>query len=195
MYGTSGALGTRKIKCIQVNRGNRLDSVPINIWSMQTLLNESPLEKMPFSASLSVEGGGLVLNVVNRSDRPIRGGSVRLGLDRTMTFGGVAAKGEGEFSGRAVRSPEWDQCVSQDTSDHMFMGADEMDFGDFTTDMTYFARGTLRRTRAMQEYLRNGAAVVCVQYDQADVPFGVERRTCSYNHIQLARMVVFPKNR
>ena len=198
MYGTSGGLGTRKIKCIQVNRGNRLDSVPINIWSMQTLLNESPLEEkeMPFTANLSVEGGGrLVLKVVNRSDRLIRGGCVRLGLDRTMTFGRVAAKGEGEFSGRAVRSGEWDRCVSQDTSGYIYMGSDEMDFGDFTTDTAYFARGTLRRTRAMQEYLRNGAAVVCVEYDQADVPFGVEGRKCSYNHIQLARMVVFPEKR
>ncbi|GAH84342.1 unnamed protein product, partial [marine sediment metagenome] len=57
----------------------------------------------------------------------------------------------------------------------------------------FFAQGCLQRTRAINAYLAHGAAVVCAEYDQAPVSFAVDDRSCKYDHIQLARLVVFPK--
>jgi hypothetical protein len=51
----------------------------------------------------------------------------------------------------------------------------------------------LKRTTAIEDYLAGGAAVVCVLYDQAPPPFEIKDRSCDYSHIQLARLVVFPK--
>ena len=51
----------------------------------------------------------------------------------------------------------------------------------------------MQRTQAISAYLEHGAAVVCVEYDQAPVPFAVDARSCKYDHIQLARLVVFPR--
>ena len=57
-----------------------------------------------------------------------------------------------------------------------------------------FAQGCLRRTQALEAYLDRGAAVVCVEYDQPPVSFGLEGRSSNLNHVQLARLVVFPKD-
>ena len=46
-------------------------------------------------------------------------------------------------------------------------------------------------TEAKRAY-EAGAAVVCVEYDRAPMPFGVDRRRGGRDHVWLARCVVFP---
>ena len=67
--------------------------------------------------------------------------------------------------------------------------------GSFQNEDAFFAQGSMQRTEAIESYLARGAAVVCVQYEQGPVSFSVKDRSCSYAHIQLARFVVFPKER
>jgi hypothetical protein len=57
----------------------------------------------------------------------------------------------------------------------------------------FFAQGCLQRTQTMSAYLAGGAAIVCVEYDQAPISFGLKDRTYKRNHLQLARLVVFPQ--
>ena len=65
--------------------------------------------------------------------------------------------------------------------------------GKFQNKDAYFAQGCMQRTRAISDYLARGAAVVCAEYDQAPLSFAVDARSCKENHVQLARLVVFPK--
>jgi len=64
---------------------------------------------------------------------------------------------------------------------------------NFKKEDAFFAQGCLQRTQTMSAYLTSGAAVVSVEYDQAPISFGLKDRTYKRNHIQLARLVVFPK--
>ena len=63
----------------------------------------------------------------------------------------------------------------------------------FKKNSVFFAQGSLQRTQALDAYLERGAAVVCVEYDQPPVSFGLEGRSSNLNHVQLARLVVFPQ--
>ena len=65
--------------------------------------------------------------------------------------------------------------------------------GSFNIEDAFFAQGSLQRTQTIDAYLARGAAMVCAQYDKAPVPFAVKDRSCSYDHIQLVRLVVFPQ--
>jgi len=51
----------------------------------------------------------------------------------------------------------------------------------------------LQRTQAIEAYLAGGAAVVCVQHDEAPLPFTIKDHSCNYTHTQMARLVVFPR--
>jgi hypothetical protein len=66
---------------------------------------------------------------------------------------------------------------------------------NFKKEDAFFAQGCLQRTQSMSAYLADGAAVVCVEYNQAPISFGLKNRTYKRNHIQLARLVVFPKEK
>lgn len=186
-------IATRQISCLQEDGGNRPASVPINIWTMQCLLTEAREEKPPFSASVERAGGALKVSIVNHSDVPIRRGYVRMDRDQKMEFGPVDAGGEKAHQGRLSSARGWDDCLSSSGSYMTAYPSGRKALLYFDTDSAYFARGSLRRTSAIQEYLRRGAAVVCVEYPEAPVSFGVAGRACEYSHIRLARMVVFPK--
>jgi hypothetical protein len=173
--------GTRNIYCTQQDGYNHPYSLPINIWTMQCLLNESPAPDFPFTAALTNEADQLVVNIVNRSDSPILKGYVILDDDRVLDFEKVGAFESRRVAGRPRRRSSWIGFSPQSRP------------GTSKYEMAFFARGSLQRTDAIKEYLARGAAVVCVQYDNADVPFEVKDRNCAYHHIQLARLVVFPK--
>ena len=178
---------------LQKDGGNRPKSVPINIWTMQCLLTEAPEEKLPFSASIERAGVDLKVRIVNHSDAAIRRGYIRMDRDQKMEFGSVDAGGNKAHQGRLSPARGWDDCLSSSGSYVTAYPNGREAVLHFDTDSAYFARGSLRRTSAIQEYLRRGAAVVCVEYREAPVSFGVAGRTCEYSHIRLARMVVFPK--
>jgi hypothetical protein len=54
--------------------------------------------------------------------------------------------------------------------------------------------GTRGRSQGISDYLDDGAAVVCVQFENEPTPFTVKNKgTCKYHHVQFARLVVFPE--
>ena len=58
-----------------------------------------------------------------------------------------------------------------------------------------FAQGAHQRTLAMMSYIKQGAVVVCAEYDDATAPCGIEGKNCRFQHTLLARRVVFPEGR
>jgi hypothetical protein len=45
----------------------------------------------------------------------------------------------------------------------------------------------------MHDYLRHGAALVCVMFDSAPAPFTVKNRSYDINHVQYARQLVLSR--
>jgi len=181
----------RRIYCFQHDGGNLPYSIPVNIWDVQCLLNESSLQKVPFNAEVQRQGDDIVVRIVNESESPILSGRVLLSNNRGITFDSVPAGQSKQFSSRAHRMGIWDdygaeRYVQYDSR----RGRTSI---NFKKEDAFFAQGCLQRTQTMSAYLARGAAVVTVEYDQATISFGLKDRKYKQNHIQLARLVVFPK--
>jgi hypothetical protein len=186
-------LSTRNIYCYQHDGGNLPFSLPVNIWSIQCLINESPLEQLPFTADFEIQDDELVLNITNKSETRISEGYVLMDNDRGIDFGEVRPGATRQFRSRLRNANHWNQSSvgrSREYSNNRVNYS-----GSFQNEDAFFAQGSMQRTEAIESYLARGAAVVCVQYEQGPVSFSVKDRSCSYDHIQLARFVVFPKER
>ena len=181
LYDYSPETGTRNIYCVQQEGYNQPYSLPINIWTMQCLAEESPLAEFPLAARLTRAGDQFVLEVTNLSDSAIVEGYVLFDDEMALDFGDVGANAGRRFEGRPHRRDSWVTLTPQ----HRTRSSQY--------ELAYYARGSLQRTEAIKKYLDNGAAVVCARYDSAPAPFSLKDRTCAYHHIQLARLVVFPE--
>jgi hypothetical protein len=181
----------RKIYCFQHDGGNLPYSLPINIWTIQCLLNESPLEQLPFSAQVERNGNEVVVNIVNDSDAPILNGYALFGNDRGIKFGSVPAHADKEFRSQLHTMKLWsNNNIERYQQYHNLQSPRSV---SFKIEDAFFAQGCLQRTQTIGAYLARGATMVCAQYDKAPVSFAVKDRSCSYDHIQLARLVVFPQ--
>lgn len=183
--------GGRKIYCFQHDGGNLPYSLPINIWTIQCLLNESALEQLPFDAQVERNGNEVVVNIVNDSDAPILNGYALFGNDRGINFGSVPARASKQFRSQLRTMRLWGNSNTERYRQYRY--PQRRRSANFKNEDAFFAQGCLQRTQTIGAYLARGAAVVCAEYDKAPVSFAVEGPSCSYDHIQLARLVVFPQ--
>jgi len=187
----STQVGGRRIYCFQHDGGNLPYSIPVNIWDVQCLLNESFAQKMPFDAEVQLQGDQVVINIVNESESPILSGRVMLSDNRGITFDSVGAGDSRQFLSRPRRMGIWDDYSTERYGEYYYRrGRTNL---SFKKKDAFFAQGCLQRTQAMSAYLARGAAIVSVEYDQAPISFVLKDRTYKRNHIKLARLVVFPK--
>jgi hypothetical protein len=183
--------GMRQIHCVQRDGVNLPLSLPINIWTVQSLVGEWPLESLPFEATVGRSQETAIVDVVNTSETAIQRGYV-LFEDAWAMLGAVPARGTRRFEVRIwpysddatgpVRRGGPRPSVQGPASPHGFQG------GPVTTAV--FAQGCLPRTLAMEEHMGAGAALVWVAFENAPLPFEVEDRTYLVDHTQLARLVV-----
>jgi len=183
--------GGRKIYCFQHDGGNLPYSLPINIWTIQCLLNESPLERLPFNAELQQDGNEISVNIVNNFDAPILNGYVLLSNDRGANFGPVPAGDSKQFRKQLKTMRIWGD-YNADRYREYYSRRRNYSIS-FKNEDAFFAQGCLQRTQAINAYLELGAAVVCAEYDQAPLSFAVKDRSYNPTHIQLVRLIVFPK--
>jgi hypothetical protein len=174
--------GSRNIYCVQQDGGNLPFSLPVNIWSMQCLLNEVPADKLPFTAEVRQEEDRISVSITNLSSQPLQAGYVLLDNHSPFSFGSVPAQSSRTFDGTLVKSPEFNMkkpwALSINRS-HKWEAACQ-------------SPGTMQRTRTIRAYLAHGAAVVCIWYDQPPIPWIMKNKKCQYNHVGLVRQVVFP---
>ncbi len=180
----------RNIYCIQHDGGNLPYSLPVNIWTMQCLLEESMIDKLPFKAEVQNDGDEIEVNITNESDSRIMHGYVLLDRSRGIEFGQIQPNNGRQFTDRAHKLRTWEDLDMNRYRRFSNRGDNSV---HFKNEDAFFAQGCLQRTKAIEEYLAGGAAVVCVLYDQAPTPFEIKDHSCDYSHIQLARLVVFPK--
>ena len=188
---------TRNIYCYQHDGANVPHSVPINIWTMQCLLNESSAGELPVRAEVSRRGGKAAVKISNLSDTRLKGGYVLFEDNEALEFEDVAAGDMREFSGQLAIHKGWDLETDFQFDGRMYMmrgGRRHGPQSEFKRETAFSAQGSLRRTQTMKAYMARGAAVVHAEFEDAPVTFGIKGRSCDYNHIQLVRLVVFPKS-
>ena len=191
LYAYRQQTGSRNIYCFQHDGSNLPYSLPINIWTMQCLLNESPIPQLPIDAKVQCQGDEIFLTIVNQQMSPIKRGYVLFDNNQAVSFGPVDGRSTKEFSGRLKPYKGWGSTVirSPDGRHRYYMDGYQ---SEFKNEAAYSAQGCLQRTRTIKAYLANGAAVVCAEFDRAPVSLAVKGRSCDYNHNQLVRLVVFP---
>lgn len=183
----------RQIRCVQEDGANLPISVPVNIWTVQSLLTESRLERMPLAVSVERAGDRCVVEITNLSDYPIRGGCVLL-ADAYVQFGLVQSRSTQRFDVRMRPFNPWRSNV------HYSAKMEPWPFPQYPAGLSrvasdaFLAQGCFERALAMHAYLDLGAALVCAEFEEAPLPVRVKDRSYEVNHIQLARIVVFPKD-
>ena len=110
--------------------------------------------------------------------------------DKALAFDSIDALATKDFSGKLKQFTGWRTNI---ITSHDGRYYPQHNSQLFKNETAFSAQGTLHRTRTIAEYLARGAAVVCVEFDNAAAPFGVKNRFCEYDHIQLVRLVVFPE--
>jgi hypothetical protein len=170
IYAYNSELGSRRIYCNQEDGGNLPESLPVNIWDIQCMLTESPIEKLPFRAELRRSGGSIIVTINNDSDTAISRGFVLLDNNYGIEFDKVPAHGVQEFQKQNRRLAYWEN-VTREFSQVQYRGSY---IPNFKNEAALFAQGSLQRTRAINDYLNDGAAVVCVTYDNAPLSFRVK---------------------
>jgi hypothetical protein len=194
--------GMQQIHCVQADGGNLPVSLPVNMWTVQPLLSEWALDRMPFAASVEHQGPEATVEIRNTSDSAIQRGYV-LFEDTCADVGPVPAHSIKRFDVRTRPFRSWQQSpprpapVARGQPPGMVPGVDIPRYPGplgSPVENAVLAQGCLNRTLAMHTYLDFGAALVCVVFENAPLPIEVKDRSYAVNHVQLARQLVLPKN-
>jgi hypothetical protein len=189
----------RQIYCLQQDGANLPVSLPINIWTVQSLLGESPLDHMPLAAKVQRKGDTATVEIANLSDSAIVNGFV-LWEDCYVDLGPVSARSTQTFNLPTRPFSAWGDAGRPDgrltrvpgTLVGINMPRYPGTFGEPARN-AFLAQGCLNRTLVMHDYLQYGAALVCVAFDKAPPPFTVKNRSPDVNHLQYARQLVLSR--
>lgn len=177
---------TRNIFCVQQDGANLPYSLPINIWTMQCLMNESQRQTFPFSAKVSLINNQITLELTNHTSSPITKGYVLFAGNEVLRFDSIEANASRDFSGPSTSFPGWGHSNRNHGNNYYRYNYKS------EKETVFFAPGCLQRTQAIQALLSHGAAVVCVEYEQAPISYSIKNRSSNQTHTQLARLVVYP---
>ncbi|HNS21530.1 MAG TPA: hypothetical protein PKH24_13585 [Sedimentisphaerales bacterium] len=190
--------GMRQIYCRQADGGNLPTSIPISIWTVQSLLCEWTPKEMPFAATIDRSGAVPAVEIRNLSDSRIRLGYV-LFKDSCADLGPVAARSTQRFP---IRTRAFQLRLSQDLPSGDGRGGAPPNVRmpvelprlpvslTGAADNAFFAQGCLNRTVGMYCCLDSGSAIVCVVFEDPPTPFTIRSRSYAVNHIQFARLLV-----
>ncbi len=196
IWGYQRESAMRQIYCVQQDGANLPVSLPINIWTVQSLLGESPLDQMPFGVKVQREEAAATVEIANLSDNRIVNGFV-LWADRYADLGPVSARSTQTFDVSTHPFNAWGDATRPDGRptrvSGTLVGISAPRYPGTLGEQAqnaFLAQGSLNRTLVMHDCLEHGAAIVCVMFDNAPPPFAVKNRSYDINHIQYARQLV-----
>jgi len=126
----------------------------------------------------------------NNANSLISSGYVLFSNNQAFRFGNVPANATNEFEGQLTSFNGWQSEYLNRNYQYDFSPESRY---YFNKESAFFAQGALQRTRAIDSLLGKGAAVVCLEYEDAPVPFKIKGRFYAANHIQIVRLVVKPE--
>lgn len=186
------------IECVQ-QEGNVPVNLPINIWSMRTLMDEGPGDNFPLQARVSFADGTINARIDNVGSLPVTRGAVRIGPDRVWTFGRIDPGKSITVTGPAPSSDsffsDWRPPVDDDAPDQYLYRYYRYRRSDANLTLhprtALMAAGTLPRTAGIERYLAAGAAVVCAAVENARTgPITVKGKNAHVNHTLYVRLVI-----
>jgi hypothetical protein len=188
----------RQIRCVQEDGSNLPVSVPINIWTVQSLVGETPLGRLPFDAKVDRRGQELAVEISNFSDEAMVSAVVVMD-DAYVEVGPVAARETRSFQPKARPFNPWRQTQRMMANPTGGRGTASFTVPRYPDSVpppaasAFLAPGCFDRTRTMHAQLRQGAAIVCAVFVDAPPPFGIQDRSYDVDHIKVARQIVFPR--
>jgi hypothetical protein len=201
MYAHQTQAGMRQIHCLQGDGANHPVSLPISIWTIQSLLGEMRSSGMPFEARVRRRDDTVTVEIDNRTEAAIRGGFV-LFADASGLLGPVPPRSQRVFEVPVSSFEPWQAGERYQGFDEAYGGQPRMWQGlqvprypgatAKQTHEAFLAQGCLNRTVAMHTRLDLGAALVTVEFEDAAPPFTIANRSYDVNHKQYARLLVFP---
>ncbi|NLH15627.1 MAG: hypothetical protein GX455_03505 [Phycisphaerae bacterium] len=187
IYSYNQQTAGRNLYCLQYDGANIPYSIPINIWTIQCLQNETAAGEVPIDCQLLQDDSGYRLTIINRSASKLMEGYVQLDPKRRMDFEAVDPGETKEFSS-LPRNLSWDDQVNERIPRYL-RGRGGAGLSDLAA---FCSTGVLARTQGIQRYLERGAAVVCVRFENPPIPFSFEGRIYEQSHVQWVRQVIFP---
>ena len=172
----------RNIACIQQNGDNWIDSLPINIWTMQSFEMETLAESPGLQATVTLRDRRVMLSLDNHTDRRILRGCLLLSDGRGLGFGTVEAGRRLDLDQPSGVLIGWSgaalNCQGQQA---------------LALNRIFAMDEVKTRSQAIETYLEQGAAVLCVQLDEGPTPYQVVQPSCKTHHLRFVRLVVFPQ--
>ncbi len=184
----------RNIFCSQYDGSNLPFSLPINIWSMQTLIRENPLPRVPLRVDVARHGDNVAVTITNLADQPLQKGYVLFDHQKSLEFSSVASGERKTFTGvlKWTSKNDWNLTAKPDEPG-MFHGfQDDSNVSRSLCVAAGYAQGTFSRTTGIMRGLRQGKALVCVQYADAPIDFAVADKTYDLDHLCWCRMLITP---
>jgi hypothetical protein len=175
---------SRNIYCLQQDGMNTPVSVPISIWSMQCLLNESAVTAPPLRGRFVGQGDAAELTLTNAASCPISRGWVYWPNGRQERLS--------PMTGGESRTIACSQAKSAWSGDS---GRSRAESASYVLNgyPCFRARASAHRSDAVEAYFKAGAAVAIVVYDNAGLPCGVAGKKYGVHHTQWVRLVVLPE--
>jgi len=184
-YGRQNIKST--IECFQ-QEGNIPVSLPVNIWSMRTLMDEQRGTGFPLTAKISLEGENLSAHLRNTGSLPVASGAIWV-KDHWWEFGRIEPGQRITVTGRPVSSiPGWGKDDNGKYNYYNYMSSDGRTIQPWRI---LLAPGTSLRTRGIEDYHHDGAAIVYAMTENtASCPLAIKGKKVKVNHIAYYRLVI-----
>jgi hypothetical protein len=145
------------VVCLQQD-GNIPVSMPINIWSVRTLLDQEPMEKsaFPISAEVELNGEQIRAKITNHGHVPIEQGMVRVKAGWIMFTKPIAPEETRLVEGQVEKNnSSWMKSDDKPLEDYQYhMG------NIYEHWLVLSARGVLPRTQGIEGRIEQGDAVI-----------------------------------
>ncbi|MEN8128321.1 MAG: hypothetical protein ABFR90_11045 [Planctomycetota bacterium] len=183
-----GQNASRNVFCMQYDGANIPYALPVNIWTMQCLLCEEPVERSPIRATVKRQQNEIVAEISNLSGEPLEKGYIVFADSRIFEFGSLDPIATKTFKGALKVKQVW-----SNNNNNRHYGTIKIDNPILNTEEAYIAKGSLGRTKALGAMIERGAAVVCVEMNTREPTIQIKDKKCEYTNRKLYRLMVFPE--